>query len=184
MYLKPLGLFIVSIPKCGSQTLERAIERVSGEKCLPGHIPVGQARKTLGEIEAWALIRDPWERLTSALNYVYGATRTHLDDAMNGVCRHQTIILKPQSFFVDGATRLFPFEALPEVLRLIGYAEEIPRANRSTPRWTAEEIRAHPRSGECAARYSADFALRAAISDDRHKPRDFAWQRTAGGARG
>jgi len=77
VYLKPLGLFIVSIPKCGSQTLERAIERVSGEKCLPGHIPVGQARKTLGEIEAWALIRDPWERLTSALNYVYGATRTH-----------------------------------------------------------------------------------------------------------
>jgi hypothetical protein len=177
MYIPDLNLFLVNVPKCGTNTLDMAVRSLYGE-CLPGHVPVTVARQILGhDFTAWALIRDPWERFASAMNFIYGDTDTHLDDAMNGALRHQTIVMKSQAYFVDEATRLFPFEALPEVLRLVGYFEEIPHENRSFKRWTTKEIRAHARAGEVAERYADDFALRAAVSHGGDNPNNPFGQR-------
>lgn len=161
MYLQEIGLFIVEIPKCGTNTL-KALESIYTTS-LPGHIPVSVAKKTLGhDFDSLALIRDPWERFTSALNYVYG-DEIALEDAMNGALRHDTIVLKPQISFIDETTRLFPFEALPEVVRALGYEGKTPHENASRKRWSVRDIQAQARASEVGARYYADFAIRDSI---------------------
>lgn len=158
MFAPHLGVFVVNVPKCGSQTLDMVIERIGG--CVPGHIPAAAAKAIVGPCETWALIREPWDRFTSAMNFVYGDKDISLEDAMNGALRHNTAVMLPQAHFIDSATRLFPFEALPVVIRALGYTGEAPHENASVRRWTVADIRAQARSPEVAARYSADFAAR------------------------
>lgn len=158
MYIPALGIFIVDVPKNGSSSLSRSILSTYPDAALPGHIPVSDARAVLGNVEAWALIRDPLDRFVSSLNFVYGRSDIHIDDAMNGALRHQTVVMQPQARFVDPETRLFPFEALRAVLAALGCPET--HENASTRRWTAGDILDHPRGGEALTRYACDAPLR------------------------
>lgn len=164
MYIPAIGLFIVDIPKNGSSTIRKAVTAAHDQTTFHGHIPVSIARQELGDVDAWALIRDPVERFTSAINFVYGKGDIHFDDAMNGALRHSTVVLKPQADFIDAETLLFPFEQMEAMLRLIGVQGPLPHENQSQKRWSVSDVLSHSRGWEVLDRYAQDQEIRGTVN--------------------
>lgn len=161
MFIPGKDICVLEIPKTGTNTVRTILEELTGRRFLPGHLTAEQVVRTIGRTpEFWALIRDPWDRFRSAMNFVYGDTGIALDDAMNGAARHGTIVFKAQADFVTDATRLWRFEDMPKMLAALGYTGPIPRRNASVRRWDMSEIRAHPMAEAIMERYAPDFELR------------------------
>lgn len=161
MYVPELNVFVLAIPKTGTNTISRCLGEMLGRRILPGHLTARQVIRHMGRRpQFWALIRDPVDRFVSSMNFVYGDTRISLDDAMNGAERHGTIVFKAQEHFLFGETRLWPFEEMAGMLAELGYSGPLPHENASRKRWTRVEIASHPKAEAILARYGRDFALR------------------------
>lgn len=161
MYIPDRDVFVLAIPKTGTNTVNFALSEMVGRRVLPGHLTASQVVRHMGRRpEFWALIRDPWDRFTSAMNFVYGDTGICLDDAMNGAERHGTIVFKTQACFVDAKTRLWRFEDMGRMLEALGWSGDLPHKNKSVKRWARAEIAAHPKADAIMCRYEKDFELR------------------------
>lgn len=169
MYIESLKIYVVNLPKCGSTSMKAAIEAAHGKCRLPGHLRLSRAAAHINErFTAVALIRDPVERFASACNFRFAdAPHVTLDDAMRQGLRHgETVIFKPQSVFLDSdvPVRLWRFEEMNAALASLG-CSPAPHANKSLRRWSADDIRPHPRFRELREKYAADFELRRLIQN-------------------
>jgi hypothetical protein len=138
----------VNTPKCGSTTVSQALGR---EK--PPHLPASQ----MGDFEWAALVRDPFDRMVSALNHVYDEDPLPrlMQRAMRAGC--QAVFL-PQAHFIDRPARLWPFENMESALRWAGVEGEIPHLNPGAGRFSRADI--EPWAEQIRTHYASDFVLR------------------------
>ncbi len=111
-----------------------------------------------------AAIRDPYDRLASALSFEGISTldlmyhKIEYVDA--GYGRFPTKhFYCPQAEFLGPDPKLFPYERLGEMLKFLGHEGHVPKANRHQHRLTAEKLRKEARAF-VENRFAADFELR------------------------
>jgi len=167
MFIPATGLCVLNIPKCGTNTLNAAIERTYKSRALPNHYTLAEMveqvqKRGLGKpVEALAVIRDPVHRFLSALNYEFGDNGEPLDRAIDrAIYQRRTIAHKPQRDFLDHdlPVMLVPFERMDLALAKIGYCGKPIHENRSIRRWGVEDL-AH-RLDEIREFVAGDMPLR------------------------
>lgn len=86
-----------------------------------------------------AVVRDPVDRLVSAINYYYPAG--DIDDVCRHILRYRMAqaAFKPQEWFMDmPGIEVYPLERIGEALASIGYHGEVPRENPSK-KWLSRD---------------------------------------------
>jgi len=152
MYIPERRIAIIQITKCGSQSLREVIDGHFGKCPHPGHLTeqqmVEQCKRFGQELdEVWALIRDPFERFMSGLNFVYGDTDVTLAQAMQEILsgharKSGKIVFTPQVDFLNGGKpkRLWRFEDMDDMLDELGVAGRIHK-NKSKKRWYPSNVK-------------------------------------------
>lgn len=172
MYVARLNRYFMEIPKTATHSVKAAAVAAFGDAgSHAGHRPTSDALAALGRSPEivrpafTAVIREPWDRLTSGMNYRFGnpkhAERTTLDDAVAAALgTEDRLVFAPQTswFDVEVGVELAPFERLAEVIRR-HFGVDAPHENPSRRRWTADEVRAHPRAPALERHMADDFAL-------------------------
>jgi hypothetical protein len=128
-YIPHLNTILLQIPKSGSSSLVKAASTL-GPMTHLGHIRASAYPMTASRIIA--VVRDPIDRLVSAINYYYPA------GDVDSVCRHilryrtEQAAFKPQEWFMDmPGIEVYPIERISDALASIGYVDPVPRENAS-----------------------------------------------------
>lgn len=123
------------------------------------HKNAGQVRDAVdGPVELGATIRHPEDRLVSIMNHLWGGNSdVSEEEGLGQAIEADGQIWRSALQFIDGATRLFPFEGLP-ILRWLG-CTSVPHENASRKRWSVAQLRYHPLWHVALANYEVDWQL-------------------------
>lgn len=135
-YIPHLDTILLQIPKSGSSSLVKAASTL-GPMTHIGHFRASAYPMTASRIIA--IVRDPVDRLVSAINYYYPT------GDIDAVCRHimryrmEQVAFKPQEWFMDlPCIEVYQLERIGEALASIGYVGDIPRENQSK-KWLSKD---------------------------------------------
>lgn len=128
-YLASQNTVILQVPKSGSSSLIHAAATL-GELTDVGHHPASYY--TANDARIIAVVRDPIDRLVSAINYYY--PRGPLDGVMRHIkgFRYHQAAFKPQSWFIDTPNvDVYQLSDIGDALASIGYHGDVPQKNPS-----------------------------------------------------
>lgn len=166
------NVFTIDIPKTGCQSRWSIGRNSWPDRAVLGHFTHKKAQHQLqtkqpefaDSVEYWTVIRHPFDRLVSGLNFVARARlrRGGLDEFLGGKQFQNHFIFRPSFHFLDDpktTVRLWPMERLDDMMRELGVEGEIPHTNKSRGRFEKSEIAQRDDIDEIMERYVDDFAL-------------------------
>jgi len=180
------GQFIIEIPKAGSRSLVEAAIQAYGKKAFKAHghhtLPeliakneteVSTKHRPKPPFEVIAVVRDPQERLVSALNEYMRIKSASLSEAFHACIMQSHIIFKRQLEFLEGMAEhdacLYPLEGIIDAqARVAGKKLQMPLwRNRGVDRRkaTAEQIKNHVMYNSALRVYNSDEVLYAMAQD-------------------
>jgi len=178
MFIPQTGQAVIRIPKTGSSSLDEMIhETYDRKKCdCYGHMTAREIAERLdrsGKLntlkEFVVVVRNPVDRLVSALNYLHGGKQGHdLNTAMEDAARVDeaaSIAYRPQYTFLDYVGyvpyRIFAYDygGVEKAAKRVGCETPMRHDNPSAKRWTTKEVLGHPRLVEVMKKYSIDETL-------------------------
>lgn len=170
-YIPLLNTIALEIPKAGSRSLHWAAQMVTGQTNPPasGHYDIADSirRAQCENPHVVAIIRDPRQRLTSAINFHFRRSEHTAKSAirlciMNGpdfaaVFTRQSAYLNSDGF--AHSLSLFPMERMQDALKAIGFRGKTPHRNAWPYAFPPEEIEAAPGFEQVLAWYDEDAEL-------------------------
>lgn len=172
-----LKIYTIDIPKTACATRWCIGKKMHGPRLVPGHMKVSTAIieiEKLGfdinDIQFWAVIRNPAKRLVSACNFHYAAlykTKRRRPSLYSYIKQVQNSkyengpVFRPQASWidVDVDVKLWPLEHLDDMIRQLGWKDEIIHENQSHKYWTYDELVAMPQYNSVMAKYAPDWEL-------------------------
>lgn len=165
MFVAPLNLFVVQIPKTGTRTLHEAVRRQHGDDAIvfSEHDSILRmfekaSEKGLmpdGPPDVMAVVREPVSRFISALNHSFGEfsdEEVSLDDAISRAFdSRRNRVFRAQCGYIDTEEcnlQLIPFDHFDAALERVGYRGPSFNDSASIKRWRADDIKKHPRGKE------------------------------------
>jgi len=126
-YIPHLNTIVLEIPKSGSSTLVKAASTL-GPITHRGHLQA--SAYGIQGARIIAVVRDPVDRLISALNYYYDPQP--VDDVLRHALRYRVgqVAFKSQEWFMDvDGIEVYPLNSIGDALASVGYVGEVPREN-------------------------------------------------------
>lgn len=161
MYFPEADIAHVAIPKTGTTSF-----RDAGDGLFPGHLHMSQllreVERNFGRQprEFVAVVREPEERLLSAVNFLMGQKGWTVEQTFR---RTTHVAFRPQVGFLDRTDlplKLFPFEELASALQYVfGPEITVPHSNPSEPLTSLSEIYEYIDPAWFRQEYRKDFAL-------------------------
>ena len=170
-YIPEQNAILLEIAKSGSRSLFAAACELSGTDNPPakGHHNIKTAidRARCENPTVYALIRDPAERLLSAISFHFSRKDHTLDSAMNllmknGVTFNHAFATQKSFLYSEGAPhtlRLYRLEDIGELMKAIGH-KGVPHKNKRVHIWPDEDVMSHPLFADALAAYECDQELR------------------------
>jgi len=126
-YLPWCDTVVLQIAKSGSSSLVKAASSL-GELTHVGHLPASAHPVASRYV---AVVRDPVDRLISALNYYYGPG--DVDDVLRHALRYRTgqSAFKPQTWYMDMPCETYDLADMRLALSSIGHVGDVPKENVS-----------------------------------------------------
>lgn len=169
----------IDVPKTGCQTRWAVGNKLNcyqsskpGHRKLSGCVKVVNREKFRDPVDYWIVIRNPEDRMISAANYLHQIffRRTQLNVSFDEFVEYhleQNPKLANTGFFsahlsfldVDMPVRVWPFEQHGDMLKELGWTEEIPHRNSSVKKWTRDEIQASKYYQPMMNPYEKDWEL-------------------------
>jgi len=172
MLIHKSDTFIVEIPKTGTKTVRRIVDQISNGSSLHGHFSISEAiRKNEGNgfSEIIAVIRNPEERLLSAVNFCMKLKNidagTLLKGALNGYAKQNNMAehysFKPQYKFLDTPDKvtIFRFEELNRLATYLGFSKPLPHVNKSEALISNSDLKKFSAYRDVMALYEKDLEL-------------------------
>lgn len=135
-YLTWCDTVVLQIAKSGSSSLVKAAGAL-GELTHVGHLPASAHPVASRYV---AVVRDPIDRLISALNYYYGIG--DVDDVLRHALRYRTgqSAFKPQEWYMDiDGIEVYQLSDTRSALASIGYTGDMPKENASQ-KWLTLDV--------------------------------------------
>lgn len=135
-YIPHLNTIILEIPKSGSTSLAKAASTL-GPVTHNGHLRASAYPVSADRIIA--VVRDPIDRMVSAVNYYY--PEQPMDDAMRHVLKYRMgqVAFRAQEWFMDApGIEIYSLQEIDLALSSIGYTGHVPRENPSK-KWLTRE---------------------------------------------
>lgn len=136
-YLPWCDTVILQIAKSGSSSLVKAASTL-GNMTHVGHLPASANPVASRYI---AVVRDPEDRLMSAVNYYYRSG--DVDDILRHILKYRMgqSAFKPQSWYTDMPCEVYPLDMIEDALASIGYDGDAPKENASLKWLTLDDSR-------------------------------------------
>ena len=171
MYIKSINTYFIENPKCGSRTVDYVLRRVFSidDMSVGGHVPIEDAMNRIPkDAKIFGVVRNPLDRLISSVR-TGCINENQVDKRLTGVIKgmnksHGIIpyhVYGPQSRYVNNSSRikLFPFERLTDLIKLIGWKEKAPHQNKALMDLSPEDVKSRPLFATALATYKDDFSL-------------------------
>lgn len=180
MLIHKTNTFIVEIPKTGTKTVRRVVDQMTNGSSLHGHFSVKEALERNEGVpfkKIIAVIRNPEDRLVSALNYcmkfldhpspksVKEHASTLIKGAVEGYAKVDGLtkhyVFKPQYTFLDtqdGIT-VYRFEELNGLARSLGWGKPLPHENKSKTLIEKKDVKKLKGYRDVMAMYEKDMEL-------------------------
>jgi hypothetical protein len=179
--------FVVEIPKTGSSTLQWIVDKVYNGSVLNGHHPVSEAKlknenKNFSQIVA--VVRNPEDRLVSAVNYCLKNAATQsgsakpknksaiakeasqlMKGAIKGYSKKDGLVkhfcFRTQQSFLDTAdkVKIFTFNELHLAARHLGWNGDMPHINQGEAWIAKSDLQVLTPYKELLPLYEADMKL-------------------------
>ena len=175
MFFPKQRLLILEVPKCGSRTLVKACKKEFGHNEFAGHLSIVDVERKINdkkkfnhtldwEIESVVrIVRDPLDRVVSALNYACKGGSFNLDYLIDQMLKSNPKALNStQVHWCDSdkyPVHTFKIENMVEALEFLGCQKVDYWENKSTPIINKRDVVHHPRYKEILRRYEPDFEL-------------------------
>jgi len=171
VYIKSINSYFIENPKCGSRTVDYVLKSIFpvDDMSLEGHLPfedvIGKIPK---DAKIYGVVRNPQDRLISAL-FMWCTTTAQVDEhlrrVLGGMKSNDRCLVHhvygPQVRYVPNSPRvkIFTFENLTALIRLLGWKKEIPQQNKALVGLSAEDAKNRPLFSEVLNLYKDDFSL-------------------------
>lgn len=171
MYIKSINTYFIENPKCGSRTIDYVLKSkfLVEEMSLEGHLPfedvISQIPK---DAKIYGVVRNPQDRLISSIRSEC-VNKNQVDAKLTKVIKGVDMlyglifyhIYGPQFRYVNNSSRikLFPFERLTDLIKLIGWKTKSPHQNKALIDLSPEDVKNRPLFATALATYKDDFSL-------------------------
>lgn len=174
-YSSKFNTIILEIPKCGSRTLYYSLMAHDSNLKYCGHLTFGQVFKedVKDNPKVIAVVRDPMERLVSAVNYSRQNSNPKdpyslLDYTLDNKAR---VHFLPQARFLEYNNKrkyelkLYRFEDIDKAVRELQWDEPAPKHNVSKKSFSMSQLLKYPRLEEFKEYYKRDYGLREKLDE-------------------